>query len=76
MAQDQQWQQAERKAHWVARSIGAVVVGGAAFLGLHFWDMWELSLLLQIGLAMALGLLFLAFGGSLWDWIDELDTWF
>ena len=61
--------------HWIGRSVGAVAVAAAAFVLLGFWDTWELSMPVRIGVAILLGILFLCFGGSIWRWIDEIDTW-
>ena len=66
---------AEDNSHWLCRIIGAITVAGAAFVLLWFWETWDLSIAIRIAVSLILGIMFLVFGGSVWRWIDEIDTW-
>jgi uncharacterized integral membrane protein len=64
----------DQNSHWIGRIAGAIVVTGASFLSLCFWDSWGLPLPVIVCVAVVLGVLFLVFGGSVWRWIDRIDT--
>jgi hypothetical protein len=57
------------------RIIGAIMLSGGSYLLLTFWDTWNLDSDLIIMISVILGILFLLFGGSLWNWINNIDTW-
>ena len=57
------------------RIAGAVVVAAGTYAVLWYWDTWELSQEICVGIAGVLGLLFLLFGRNVWRWIDNVEFW-
>ena len=65
----------DKHLYWIGRILGAIAVAGVTFGLLWFFDRWELGLLIQAGIALAAGGLFLVFGGSVLRWLDEISDW-
>lgn len=61
--------------HWIGRLIGGLIVCGAAFASLRFWNTWELSLAICLLISVMPGLLFVLFGGNIWSWVNSIDDW-
>jgi hypothetical protein len=57
------------------RIIGAIVLSGSSYFLLTFWSIWDLESDVIIVISAILGILFLLFGGSVWNWINNIDTW-
>ena len=57
------------------RIAGAVVVAAGTYGVLWYWDTWELSEEIRMGIAAVLGLLFLMFGRNVSREIDNIEFW-
>ena len=61
--------------YWIGRILGAIAIAGGTFGLFWFFDTWGLGVLIQAGIALAAGVLFLVFGGSALRWIGEIFHW-
>ena len=57
------------------RIAGAVVVAAGTYGVLWYWDTWGLNHEIRLGIAGALGVLFLVVGRNVWRWIDNIESW-
>ncbi len=63
------------ESHWLVRIIGGLIIAGATFLLLEFWDSLRLPVAAHLGIAGGLGVVFVLVGGNLLEWIREIDFW-
>jgi hypothetical protein len=64
-----------RGTDWILRTLGAAVLFAASFGALWYWNTWELTLTVRLAISAGLGVLFLIFGGNVWNWISDIDDW-
>jgi hypothetical protein len=66
----------ENGTNWIWRILVAIVIAASVFIILQLlYTELGLSMPVRIGISAACGILYLIFGGSIWDWISQFAPW-
>ena len=61
-------------AFWLGRIGGGIFLGLAAFAILMLWDPFE-NIIITTAISLLVTVVFIAVGGSVVEWLKELDFW-
>ena len=65
----------DKKSDLLDRIISGIILMVVSLGLLSWWNMWDLSFQMRILISVGIGLIFIVFGGELWEWIKKIDFW-